>query len=158
MTADKKFDLGADVVQALKTIVDANAAVFEDAAETLPRSRAQRASAGGPAANAPEEDRVFAWFDAMKPRFMSPFLWAVLFSSWTRHSGGTLELDGFARKVNFHRARVLRALRALERAGIVEVTRRERSAGAGRKTVSCTLRFSSKPRKGAKKKGASFAR
>ena len=64
MTADKKFDLGADVVQALKTIVDANAAVFEDAAETLPRSRAQRASADGPAANAPEEDRVFAWFEA----------------------------------------------------------------------------------------------
>ncbi|MGI6075977.1 MAG: hypothetical protein ACOYD9_06400 [Pyramidobacter sp.] len=148
MTAEKNFELGADVVQALKAIVDTNNKAPEELAEKPRCPAAEKV----PVSAAPCENRIFAWFDAMRPRSMGSFLWAVLLEAWAETRGGTVVVDDFAQRLNVPREKVLGALRDLKRLGAVEVIGQERAAGAGRKILSCTLRFLQVPRSAAKKK------
>jgi hypothetical protein len=142
MSVRKKFELGADVAEALKNIVNINNGLPEEHTAGSVRKNVKDAEKKPLPRHAPvsdESSRIFAWYSAMKPRAMCSFMWVVLLSEYAERHGGALVFDDLSELLGIDREKVVRAVNDLKRSGHISVIHSE--IGAGGTVVSREVRF-----------------
>lgn len=144
MTVRKKFELGADVAEALKNIVNINNGLPEEHSAVPVRKtetdiRNARTAEKTPAPVQNEAGKISAWYSAMKPRAMGSFLWIVLLADYAERHGGALVFDELSEQLGIARERVVRAVNDLKRSGYITVIHSE--LGPGGTVVSREVRF-----------------